>query len=52
MKEFLSMKMGKKEKVQDFNQSFTTLLSNFSVVTKLAEEYLVEVTILQHYIPL
>ena len=34
--------MDKKEKVQDFNQRFTTLLSSFSVATKPAEESLVQ----------
>ena len=42
MKELLSLKMDKKEKVQYFNQRFTTLLSSFSAVAKLAEESLVE----------
>ena len=42
MKELLSMKMEKKEKVQDFNQMFTTFLSSFSAATKSAEESLVE----------
>ena len=34
--------MGKKEKVQDFNQRFTNHLSTFSATTKLGEELLVE----------
>ena len=42
MKELLSMRMENKEKVQEFNQSFTTLLNSFSVATKPAEESLVE----------
>ena len=42
MKELLSMRMEKKEKVQDFNQRFTTLLSSFSAATKLDKESLVE----------
>ena len=42
MKELLSMRMGDKEKVQDFNQRFTTLLNSFSAATKAAEESLVE----------
>ena len=42
MKELLSMKMEKREKVQDFNQRFTTLLNNFSAATKPIEESLVE----------
>ena len=33
--------MEKKEKVQDFNKSFTTLLNKFSAATKLAEESLI-----------
>ena len=36
------MRMEKKEKVQDFNQRFTTLLNNFSVATKPAEESLIK----------
>ena len=36
------MKMEKKEKFQEFNQRFTTLLNSFSVATKPAEESLVE----------
>ena len=42
MKELLSMRMEKKEKVQEFNQRFTTLLNRFSVVIKTAEKSLVE----------
>ena len=42
MKELLSMKMEKKEKVQDFNQRFTTLLNSFSAAKNPAEESLVE----------
>ena len=34
MKELSSMKMQKKEKVQYFNQRFTTLLNSFSATTK------------------
>ena len=36
------MKMDKKEKVQDFNQRFTTLLSSLSVANKPAEESLID----------
>ena len=36
------MQMEKKEKVQEFNHRFTTLLNNFSVATKPAEESLIE----------
>ena len=36
------MRMEKKEKVQDFNQRFTTLLNNFSATTKPIEESLIE----------
>ena len=36
------MRMGNKEKVQDFNQRFTTLLNNFSAATKPIEESLIE----------
>ena len=42
MKGLLSMIMEKKEKVQDFNQRFTTLLNRFSAATKPAEESLIE----------
>ena len=34
--------MYKKEKFQDFNQSFSSHLSNFSSTTKLVEETLIE----------
>ena len=34
MKELLSMNLEKKEKVQDFNERFTTILNNFSAMTK------------------
>ena len=36
------MRMENKEKVQDFNQRFTTLLNNFSDATKPAEVSLIE----------
>ena len=42
MKELLSMKMEKKEKLQDLNQRFTTLLNSFSAATKPTEESLVD----------
>ena len=42
MKEVLSMRMEKKEKVQEFNHRFTTLLNSFSAATKPVEESLVE----------
>ena len=42
MKELLSMRMEKKEKVQDFNHRFTTLLNRFSATMKPANESLVE----------
>ena len=42
MKELLSMRMEKKLKVQYFNHRFTTLLNNFRVATKPAEESLIE----------
>ena len=42
MNELLSMRMEKKEKFQDFNQRFTTLLSSFSAAAKPVEECLVE----------
>ena len=42
MKELLSLRMKKKEKVQYFNQIFTSHLSNFSATNKLAKELLVE----------
>ena len=41
-KELLSLRMDKKEKVQDFNQRFTAHLSNFSATTRPAEETLIE----------
>ena len=42
MKELMSMRMEKKEKVQYFNHRFTTLLNRFSATTKPADESLVE----------
>ena len=42
MKELLSLRMEKKEKVQYFNQIFTNHLRNFSATNKPAEELLVE----------
>ena len=42
MKELLSMRMEKKEKVQEFNQSFTTKLNKFSATTRPTEESLIE----------
>ena len=42
MKELMSLRMEKKEKVQDFNQIFTNHLSNFSATNKPVEELLVE----------
>ena len=42
MKELISMRMERKEKVQDFNKRFTTLLNSFSAETKAAEESLIE----------
>ena len=42
MKELLSLKLEKKEKVQDFNQRFSTLLNSFSVATKLDEQPLAQ----------
>ena len=42
MKELLSMRMEKKEKIQEFNQRFTTLLNSFSAATKATEESLIE----------
>ena len=44
MKELLSMRMENKEKVEDFNQRFSTLLNNFSSTTKP-----VEVSLIEHY---
>ena len=40
--ELSTMKMENKEKVQDFNQRFTTLLNSLIVTTKPTEESLVE----------
>ena len=42
MKELLSMKMDKKEKIQYFNHIFTSLLSSFSATNKPAEVSLIE----------
>ena len=42
MKELLSMTMDNKEKVQYFNQIFTTLLNSFNAMTKPTEDSLVE----------
>ena len=42
MKELLSLRMYKKEKVQDFSQTFVSHLNNFSVAIKPAEETLIE----------
>ena len=42
MKELLSMRMVNKEKDQDFNHRFTTLLNSFSAATKPTKESLVE----------
>ena len=42
MKEYLSLRMEKKEKVQDFNQRFFSHLNNFSATIKLAKETLIE----------
>ena len=52
MKELLSMKMDKKEKIQYFNHIFTSLLSNFGSTTKPAEETLVEYYTLALYSPI
>ena len=52
MKELLSMRMGDKEKVQDFNQRFTTLLNSFSIATKPAKESLVEYYTATLYLPI
>ena len=38
----LSLRIDKKEKVQDFNQRFATHLNNFCTTTKPAEETLIE----------
>ena len=42
MKEFLALRMDKKEKVWDFSQRFASPLNYFSVAIKLAEETLME----------
>ena len=42
MKELLSLRMDKKEKVQYFNQRFATHLNNFSATIKHAKETLIE----------
>ena len=42
MKEFLSLRMEKKEKLQDFNQRFASHLSNFNATTRPTEETLTE----------
>ena len=42
MKELLSLRMDKREKVQDFNQIFSTHLSNFCATTKPTKDTLVE----------
>ena len=42
MKELLSLRMEKKEKVQDFNQRFVAHLNNFSATINPAEETLIE----------
>ena len=52
MKELLSMKMENKEKVQYFNQRFTTLLNNFSAGAKPAEESLVKYYTIALYPPI
>ena len=52
MKELLSMRMERKEKVQDFNQRFTTLLNSFNAATKPAEESLVEYYTIALYPPI
>ena len=44
--------MEKKEKVQDFNQRFTTLLNSFIATTKLADESLVEYYTIALYPPM
>ena len=41
MKDLLSMRMGDKEKVQEFNNILTTLLNRFSASTRLVKESLV-----------
>ena len=52
MKELLSMRMGDKEKVQDFNHIFTTLLNRFGVATRPTEESLVEYYTTALYLPI
>ena len=52
MKELLSMRMGNKEKVQDFNQRFTTLLNSFSATIKPTKESLVEYYTATLYLPI
>ena len=52
MKELLSMRMEKKEKVQEFNQRFTTLLNSCSALTKPADESLVEYYTTTFYPPI
>ena len=52
MKELLSMMMEKREKVQDFNQRFTTLLRILSAATKPAEESLMEYYTIALYPPI
>ena len=42
IKELLTLRMDKKEKVQDFNQRFAAHLNNFSATIKPAEETLIE----------
>ena len=42
MKEFLALKMDKKEKVQDFSQIFSAHLNNLSAAIRPAEETLIE----------
>ena len=42
MKEFLDLRMDKKDKVQDFSQRFVSHLNNFSASIKLAKETLME----------
>ena len=44
--------MGNKEKVQDFNQRFTTLLNSFNAATKPTEESLVEYYTTTLYLPI
>ena len=46
------MRMEKKEKVQEFNKRFATLLNSFSAATKPAEESLVEYYITTLYPPI